>query len=38
MRKSKREALQLATTEVEVETADLDDVEVSIESLEDAEV
>ncbi|MBD8728053.1 MULTISPECIES: DUF3710 domain-containing protein [Frigoribacterium] len=38
MRKSKREAQQLATTEVEVETADLDDVEVSIESLEDAEV
>ena len=38
MRKSKREAQQLATTEVEVETADLDAVEVDIESLEAAEV
>ena len=36
MRKSKREAQQLA--EIEVETADLADVEVDIEALDDAEV
>jgi hypothetical protein len=36
MRKSKREAQQLA--EIEVETADLTDVEVDIEALDDAEV